>query len=230
MAIKSEYIFFGVLAIIVLYAISKLRNPEVQRVPEFIGGAVAPTSDSAAANAAAKVGAFNAVAQLGAAQIAAETTRDQTAAQLEATRIASQVQQGEQATQTTLQRIISDAQERVQALVTGAQERIQSQTISAQLTGQQANLDAQSYLYNLDLQNRLQQMQLQIGAVNNAAVTYRNQSLERLGTIFNALGQIWGGGSPYSYQQSFGGPRGPSVLQQLFPQGIGSTIAGFFGF
>lgn len=76
--------------------------------------------------------------------------------------------------------------------------------------------------------------QQRIDALNNTANAYKGNSLERQGTVLNALASIFGSEQPYSYQNSFGGARPPGILQQLFPQGIGQTLTsvlgGFFGF
>lgn len=229
MGSKTQYILFGLIGLIVLYALSKLRNPEVQQVPEFIGSQPAGTSDSVALRESSRLGAFQALAQLGASQIAATTNKDQTAAQLEATRIASGVQMNEQSTAERIQGIISSSAERIQELLTGAQERVASQTITADVTKTQSALDFQAQAYAADLSNRAATAKLQLEAVQKAAYDFRNQSLERQGSVFNALAQTWGAGQPYSYQNSFGGARGPSVLQQLFPGGIGGIVSGFLG-
>lgn len=277
MAIKVEYVLFAILGIVVLYALSRVRTPEVQQIPEFIGSGSAPQGESQTANTAAKLQAFNALASLGATQTESGVTRYQTDAQLEATRLASSVQQtlglGEQSTSLSLQQLVSNAQLRIQELFSGTQTSLNNANLASQERQQSAsyanqerlqaagfdfqrfalplNLDVTKYgldselqqylaglksqetLYQADLANRLAQMQQQIAAVNGVGQTYRNQSLERQGTILNALSQIWGGGASYNYQSAFG-KTNTSILQQLFPQGIGQTassiLGGFFGF
>jgi len=269
MKFKTEYVLFGILALVVVYALTRIKAPEVQQVPEFIGSANASQTTDANANLAAKLNAFTSLAGLGASQTNADLQRYQTDAQLEATREASRVEVAGQGMQERLQAIISGSAERLQSIISGTQLQgnqqqvdlskysIDSQErqaaagydfqrfalplnldlskygIDTQLQQYLAGLGAQQSMYQADLANRLATIQTQIGAVNSVGQTYRNQSLERQGTILNALSQIWGGGSAYTYQNSFG-KTNTSVLQQLFPQGIGQTatsiLGGFFGF
>lgn len=260
MKFKAEYILFAVLGIIVLYAMTKLKQAPVQVVPEFIGSGTVQQSSGQEATTAARLGAFNALASLGATETQSGVAKYQTDAQLEATRLASGVQQtlglGEQSTAVTLQSLITNAQQKIQELLTGAQVSINDSQLASAERQQAAGIDFQKFalpigvdlskygidsqaqqylaglktqetLYQADLANRLALMQQQIGAVNNVGITYRNQSLERQGTILNALSQIWGGGASYNYQSAFG-KTNTSILQQLFPQGIGETIGNVF--
>src|SRR5215210_6629795 len=240
MKFKTEYVLFGILALVVVYALTRIKAPEVQQVPEFIGSANASQTTDANANLAAKLNAFTSLAGLGASQTNADLQRYQTDAQLEATREASRVEVAGQGMQERLQAIISGSAERLQSIISGTQLQGNQQqvdlskySIDRQLQQYLAGLGAQQSMYQADLANRLATIQTQIGAVNSVGQTYRNQSLERQGTILNALSHIWGGGSAYTYQNSFG-KTNTSVLQQLFPQGIGQTatsiLGGFFGF
>lgn len=91
----------------------------------------------------------------------------------------------------------------------------------------------QSYFSNLlermRLQNQAEKEQLdtKINALNQVSNTYRNQSLERQGTILNAYSNLFTGSAPYNYQDAFGGSRPPGILSQitgllsaLLPQGL----------
>jgi hypothetical protein len=74
----------------------------------------------------------------------------------------------------------------------------------------------------IQTQARKDEVANQISAVASVGQQYRNQSLERQGTILNALASIWGQ-NPYSYQEAFGGPRPPTFMQQL--SGLVSSVA-----
>jgi hypothetical protein len=240
MKVKADYILFAVLGVVVLYALSKLRQAEVQQVPEFIGSQVGGDggAGSLAVRESSRLGAFQALASLGAAQIQSDTSKAQTGAQLEATRIAKDIQLGEQSTQERIQQLITGSAERIQSIVTGAaerttgytvdaQERIASQTLSTGFEQSRYAIDSQAALYREDLANRMATLKTQIEAVQNASYTYRNQSLERAGVNLNALGQIWGRGAAYSYDEAFS--NRPGVLQQLFPNGLDGIAKSLIG-
>lgn len=91
--------------------------------------------------------------------------------------------------------------------------------VDAQLAAVQRGYSAQETIFSLQARQAWDTLQAQIAAVSSAGQQYRNQSLERQGTILNALSSIWGQ-RPYSYTEAFGGPRPPTFLQQL---------GGFFG-
>lgn len=228
MKVKSEYVIFGVLGILVLYALTKIKPPEVQQVPEFIstGPAGDSASSSQAVRSAERASMFGTLAQLAGAQTSADLAKYQTSAQLEATNVAAGVQ-----------RYTADIGERLGLAGYASQEK--QADIASQLAQFGYNLDFQRYLKGLETQASMYEQDLsyrqgllsqQLAAIQQGGSMFRNQSLERQGSYYNAINQVFGGGMPYTYQSAFGGPRGPSVLQQLFPQGIGSTIAGFFGF
>lgn len=225
MPIKTEYILFGVLGIIVLYALSRVRRPEVQQVPEFISSGYAPQSGGVEATQAARLSAFQSLASLGASQTEAELGRYTMGAQLEATGIASRVQEalglGEFASRERMQ--AAELSYRREAL---PQElEVSRYGIGTEFEKFVAGLRSQETLYQADLSNRLAQMAQQISAVQGVGQTYRGQSLERQGTILNALGQIWGGGQPYDYVSAFGRQRPPGFFEQLF-QTVGNVFGG----
>lgn len=74
---------------------------------------------------------------------------------------------------------------------------------------------AQANLFNIQAENAFRTLMTQINAVGNVGTQFRNQSLERQGTILNALSSIWNQPRVYDYQTAFGGARPPTFLQQL---------------
>lgn len=106
-------------------------------------------------------------------------------------------------------------------LQTDSERNIQSDYLTNVLEQIKLNTDAQE-----------KRLQLQVDSLASTANQYRNQSLERQGTILNSLTTLFTGQAPYTYQGAFGGPRPPTLLQQItalagtiLPQGVG----GFFG-
>lgn len=100
----------------------------------------------------------------------------------------------------------------------------------AQLAAIDRNAAAQANLFTMQSKAALDMLLTQINAVSSVGQQYRNQSLERQGTILNSLTGIWGQGQPYSYINAFGGPRPPTFLQQLasaFAQARGA-FGGFY--
>lgn len=83
-----------------------------------------------------------------------------------------------------------------------------------QLVAQDRILQAQKDVYATQANSQYQSLLAQIGAVQSVGSQYRNQSLERQGTILNALTSLWGQ-TPYNYVDAFGGNRPPTFLQQL---------------
>jgi len=223
MKFKSEYIIFVVLGIVVLYALSKIRQPDVQQVPEFIGtGPLESGSQLEATRAAERTSMFQTLAAVAGAETQADLARYQTGAQLQATEIGAGVQ-----------RYTAEIQERLGLASLASSERraevaadVTRFGFTTELEKFVAGLQTQETLYELERRSRESLVSQQLGAIQNAAYGFRNQSLERQGTILNAINQTFGGGAPYSYQAAFGGPRGPSVLSQLL--NAGQNILGMF--
>lgn len=112
--------------------------------------------------------------------------------------------------------------------------QIQGLTIQTEADREYTQTYFKNLLDTITLQNQAakEQLDTKINTLNQVANTYRNQSLERQGTILNAYSNLFTGNAPYNYVSAFGGPRPPTLLQQLtalagkiLPQGIG----GFFG-
>lgn len=230
MQIKIEYVLFGVLGLVALYALSKVRSPEVQQVPEFVGSLTPQASGGvdSGAREASRLGAFQALAGLGAAQTQAEVTRYQTNAQLEATRVQSSLAEtlglGEFSSRERMQRAEYEQRNKELPLTLD----LQRYGIDAQVRQFVEQLNSQKDLYALDFSNRQALQAQQIAAIERTAREYRNQSLERAGTYLNALQTAWNQGSTYNYQDAFGGPRPPSILSQLIQAGT-KLAGGFLG-
>lgn len=86
--------------------------------------------------------------------------------------------------------------------------------VDAQLAAVQRGYQAQESLFTTQARAAWDTLQAQIAAVSSVGGQYRGASLERQGTVLNALASIWGQ-RPYSYTEAFGGPRPPPFLQQL---------------
>lgn len=112
--------------------------------------------------------------------------------------------------------------------------QIQGLTIQTEADREYTQTYFKNLLDTITLQNQAakEQLDTKINTLNQVGNTYRNQSLERQGTILNAYSDLFTGNAPYNYVSAFGGPRPPTLLQQiralagtLLPSGIG----GFFG-
>lgn len=209
---KAEYIIIGIVALVVLYLISKMQSPEPQRVAEFVGSPTAQASPDMAAREAGRAQAFQAVASVAQVQTQADVTRYQTDASLSATQIAAGVQERVAMAQTASGERTALAGFDLQRFIAEIQERLGLANNETQLELGKAGYDFQRGLYELDLANRLQQQAQQVAAISSAAQTYRNQSLERQGTILNALTSVFGTQQPYNYVDAFGGPRQPGFF------------------
>lgn len=230
---KSEYIIIGVVVLVVLYALSKMQSGEVQRVPEFIGADTITGGPDTATRDAARASAFGALASVAQTETQANVARYGTDAQLKATELAGGVQRAEYESRERIQAAELDFRRfelpqvlDVQRLGITEGSQVQQAGISAQLEQYLASLRTQESLYAQDLANRLALQSQQIAAVQSASQTYRNQSLERQGTILNALSAIWGQPGVYNYQDAFGGPRPPGFFA---PGGAFSQITGAAG-
>jgi hypothetical protein len=241
---KAEYIIFGIIGVVILYMLSKLQSPEPQRVAEFVGSPTAQGSPDFAAREQGRQAAFSALANVAQTQTQADLTRYTTDAQLSATQIAADVQRTlglEQtastermhATETGVRERLGMAGFDVQRFLAEIQERLGLKGLEVQQAVTEAGYDFQANLYAQDLANRMAQQQMQIAAIQSASQTYRNQSLERQGTILNALTSVFGTQQPYNYVSAFGGPRQPGFFSPggAFSQllGAGGRFLGNFG-
>lgn len=181
----------------------------------------------------ARVSAFSALAQVAGQQIAKESQDQSTALQFEGLKESLISGQEIERIKSGLQRELGLFNlEAITRQIAGQEEanRILSADrrydTDAQLIAVDRMRAAQESLFSLQAENALRTLQAQISAVSNIGQQYRGQSLERQGTILNALSSIWNQPRVYDYQTAFGGMRPPTLLQQLqgFISGVGSTF------
>lgn len=188
---------------------------------------------------AARVSAFSSLSQVAGQQIASEVQRQSNALQFEGLKESLISGQEIERIKTGLERELG--LQRLQGVfraIEGEEEanRILSADrrydIDAQLLAVDRMNIAQQNLFTLQAENAFRTLMAQIGAVGDIGQQYRGQSLERQGTILNALSAIWGQPNVYNYQSAFGGPRPPTFLQQLggFIGQTGNVIRSIFPF
>lgn len=188
---------------------------------------------------AARTSAFSNLSQVAGQQIASEVQQQSDALQFEGLKESLISGQEIERIKTGLQRELGLQQlEGVIRAIEGEQEanRILSADrrydIDAQLVAVDRMNAAQQSLFTLQAENAFRTLMAQIGAVGNIGQQYRGQSLERQGTILNALSAIWNQPRVYDYQTAFGGARPPTFLQQLggFVGQAGNAIRSVFPF
>jgi hypothetical protein len=163
-------------------------------------------------------------------QADAETSRFGISQQLEASKIMAKLQETLGLAQTSAEKSIAE---------TGFASAERQQFAMLDLSRYGLDLDlqkfiegtrSQEFLYQEDFRNRLATEAQRIAAVKDVGLTYRNQSLERQGTILNALASALGQQPTYSYVSAFGGQR------ETFSGKLGAIVnavktgGGFFGF
>ncbi|MCI0613430.1 hypothetical protein L0244_10600 [bacterium] len=225
-----------IVGIIVLYFVFKYANQETSSKTSTINRLVPIGENNTAVQNrdTARVQAFSSLAQVAGQQITAGVTAQSEAKQLEGLslslisgqeieRIKSGLQRelGLQNLQSIFRQI--EGQEEANRILS-ADRRYD---IDAQLLASDRILQAQERTFSRQAEEAFRTLQAQISAVSSIGQQYRGQSLERQGTILNALSAIWGQPQVYNYQQAFGGPRPPTFLQQL--QGFVSPIGRLFG-
>jgi len=219
----KKAIIFGVIGIVVLlYIVKKLQPGETQTITQMVPvGSVnnASNVDAHALYDTNKTQAFLGVLELGKADLAAR---------VQAQNIATQVPLENVRKDVALASFDRDLQLGGLSSKTAIQlAQLQS---DSELQAARIARESASDLLQAQIKARAAEIESATNAINSAGITYRNQSLERQGTILNALTTLYTGQAPYNYQSAFGGTRPPSILQQLFPGGIGSTIKDVFSF
>lgn len=217
---KTIAIGIGVVVLIIWLA-KRMQPSETQTITQLVPvGSVPSTAnqDSNQVYDANKTTAFLGVLELGKAELAAKVQQMNIGTQIPLEQIRADVTLASFDRDLGLGNLSSKTALELSRMQTESQ---QAQTFAAIQASERA----------LQLQNeaQAQRMREATQAINSASITYRNQSLERQGTILNALTTLYTGQAPYTYQSAFGGTRPPGILQQLFPQGIGSAISGLFG-
>lgn len=219
----KKAIIFGVIGIaVLLYIVKKLQPGETQTITQMVPvGSINNTSnvDAHALYDTNKTQAFLGVLELGKADLAAR---------VQAQNIATQVPLENVRKDVALASFDRDLQLGGLSSKTAIQlAQLQS---DSELQAARIARESASDLLQAQIKARAAEIESATSAINSASITYRNQSLERQGTILNALTTLYTGQAPYNYQSAFGGTRPPSILQQLFPGGIGSTIKDVFSF
>lgn len=218
---NTKTIIFGVIGFVLLiWIVKKMQPGETQTITQLVPVGSAPNTSNTDAHInydANKTAAFLGFLDLGKQQIAAN------------------IQSKNIDTQLPLEQIRADTvnrQTQAQVELGGLSSKTAIQLASlqtdAQLQQTKAAIEAANQQLALQLNARQAQQEQASSAINSAAITYRNQSLERQGVILNALTTLYTGQAPYNYQSAFGKVNTP-VLQQLFPNGIGDTLKGLFG-
>jgi len=185
----------------------------------------------------ARVNAFSNLAQVAGQQIASVTQKQSEALQFEGLKESLISGQEIERIKAGLQRELGlQGLQAITRQIEGQQEanRILSADRRYDTDAQLVAIDrmnaAQANLYTLQAENAFRTLMTQIGAVGQIGQQYRGQSLERQGTILNALSAIWNQPRVYDYQTAFGGMRPQPFLQQLggFIGNVGQTLLPFF--
>ena len=229
----KKTIIFGIIGVVlVIWLIKKLQPGETQTVSQLVpvGNINAnPNADAHTAYDANKTTAFLGILDLGKSQLAAKVQSENVATQLPLEQIRASVAN----TQTQAQKEVGlasfDRDLQLGGLTSKTAIALAQLQSDSQLAQQQAVVNAANTQLQAQLDARAAEQARAINAIDSSSITFRNQSLERQGTILNALTTLFTGQAPYNYQAAFGKVNTP-LIQQLFPQGIGSTIAGLFGF
>lgn len=219
---KENYILIAIGGV-VLFLIWRLR-PQTVSVPTLVPVASPNQEGATDGRDPARVAAFESLASLGQSAFAADANRDTVMAQLEAERVRS-------GAELDIERSRISAESAIASLGLETQERIAMGELAAQAGVESKRIDAERALGEALYQARLNEVQAQIGALNNVAFSFRNQSLERQGTILNAFTSTFGAGAPYNYVDAFG--RQSQTGAQAFGSvlgGIGSAVKSFIPF
>lgn len=229
----KKTIIFGIIGVVlVIWLIKKLQPGETQTVSQLVpvGNINAnPNADAHQAYDANKTTAFLGVLDLGKSQLAAQIQNANIASQIPLEQIRAGVANNQTQAQKEVGLASFDRDLQLGGLTSKTAIALAQLQSDSQLAQQKAIVDAANTQLQAQLDARAAEQANAINAINSASITYRNQSLERQGTILNALTTLFSGQAPYNYQNAFGKVNTP-LIQQLFPQGIGGTIAGLFGF
>ena len=186
----------------------------------------------------AKASAFNTLATVAGQQIASDAQKQSDALQFEGLKESLISGQEIERIKSGLQRELG--LQNLDAIKTQVAGQLEANRIlsadrrydtDAQLLAIDRMNTAQASLFSAQAEAAYKTLMTQINAVGNIGTQYRNQSLERQGTILNALSAIWNQPGVYSYQSAFGGSRPPTFLQQLsgLLSGSGGFLAGLKG-
>lgn len=228
-----KYVIIGVAAIAVVWIVSRRRSAPPGGQTRTINRLIplAGENNTSPVNRdQARVEGFQALANIAGLQISSESQERQGGRELEGLRASLISGQEIERIKAGIQRELGlfdldkvrsalAAEERAYQL-SSADRRYD---IDAQLLSADRALASNERLFGLREESAWRQLQAQIAAVGQVGQQFRGQSLERQGTILNALASIWGQ-RPYDYQSAFGGPRPPGFFQGLF-----GTLSSVFG-
>src|SRR5215468_1405575 len=213
-----------VIAVVILYIVLKLSKGGTSST-SMINRLVPLQGENNTAQSSrdqSRVNAFAALSTVAGQQIAAQNQSQSNALQFEGLKESLISGQEIERIKAGLQRELGlQGLEAIKSQIAGQEEanRINSADRRYDTDAQLMAIDrmniAQQNLYTLQAQNAFNTLMTQIRAVGDIGTQYRGQSLERQGTLLNALSAIWNQPRVYDYQSAFGGPRPPTFLQQL---------------
>ncbi len=231
---NAKTIIIALLGIgLLIWIVKKLQPGETQVISQMIPvGTIANTSnaDSRQAFDANKTTAFLGVLELGKSQLANAVQEKNIANQLPLEQVRADVAKTQVSAQRELGLASFDRDLQLGGLSSKTAIELAKLQTDEQLAQTKLAIDAANTQLQAQLDARQKQLEQAQSAIGSASITFRNQSLERQGTILNALTTLYAGQAPYTYQDAFGGARPPSVLQQLFPQGVGGIVKSLFSF
>lgn len=218
----KKTIIFGIVGVVlVIWLIKKLQPGETQTISQLVpvGNINAnPNADAHQVYDQNKTTAFLGILELGKSQLAAKVQSENIATQLPLENVRADVA-----------RASFDRDLQLGGLSSKTAIQLAQLQTDSQLSAQRALIESADAQLNAQLNARAKELEQATSAINSASITYRNQSLERQGTILNALTTLFTGQAPYNYQNAFGKVNKP-LVEQLFPQGIGGTLSNLFSF
>ncbi len=217
---NKQYLIIGGIAAIVIFAIYKLSPKTSQTIQTLVpvGAVDSGTNRDDSAFQSARLGALESLLSLGKTQTEADAALGlegiRSNAQSPMLAVQSSTALALQSLESDLQLSLANVQSET-ALGLGAQQlQLGRESIGAQLEG-----------LRISGANRANEIEQRITAIQNAGITYRNQSLERQGSILNAILSSFGANPTYNYQSAFGGTR--ETFADAFSK-IGNTVSKFF--
>lgn len=228
---NTKTIIFSIIGIaLVIWLIKKLQPGETQTVTQLIPVGSVPNNanaDSRQLFDTNKTQAFMGVLELGKSQLAAAVQEKNIGSQIPLETIRAEVANKQTEAQKTVGLASFDRDLQLGGLTSKTAIQLAQLQTDAQLAATRAAIEGANSQLQAQLAARQAELEQASNAIGSAGITYRNQSLERQGTILNALTTLYTGQAPYTYQSAFG-KENKSVLQQLFPQGISGTLQNLF--
>lgn len=213
---KTLLIGGGVLAIII-YAIYKMQ-PQTVTVPTLVpvGNVNDGPDEDKTVYEQAKSSAFSELTDLAQSTISSKTLLEQS--KIEATS-AFDLESIRSSAQEKSEMLSSTTNLKLAEIGTNAQIQIAGFNNETMRALQQDLIAGNVKLLEEEGRQRADEITRQVSAVQSTAAQYKNNSLERQGTVLNALATMFGQSKPYNYVEAFGGTRGPSIFSQLLAAG-----------